>query len=70
MLARHIVIARINDHPLLSLRIVRHCRAKLHAIRTTHDQGAHGVGPKINAKGELHGTHYTRNFHLVNIGLT
>ena len=49
MLARHIVIARINDHTLLARRIVRHCRTKLHAIRTTHDQGAYGVGSKINA---------------------
>jgi transcription antitermination factor NusA-like protein len=52
MLAREMVVPRIEQDALLAARVIHDAGAKFRAVGTTHDERAHRIGAIINSKGE------------------
>ena len=52
MLAGEQAVVRVEQHALRAGRIVDHAAAEFRAVRTAHDERAHGIGSEIDAEGE------------------
>ena len=52
MLAREVVVFRVEQNALFAAGIIHNAGAEFRAVGATHDQRAHRVGAVINAEGE------------------
>jgi hypothetical protein len=57
MLAREVVIFRIEQHAGFAAWIICHRRAELRAVRAPHNERAYGVGAEIEAEREHGSSH-------------